>query len=218
MADQDWLAQRFQEHRSRLEAVAYRMLGSRSDADDAVQEAWLRLSRTDPSTVDNLGGWLTTVVGRVCLDMLRSRAAHREQPLEGNVPQVQASDATPSADVTRQTDLVKAFLDASRNGDFTALLEALDPEVVLRADSTAIQAGALAEVRGAHAVVNQFAERAVETLPTLVAETPGTVWAITSRAPRAAFRFTVRGTKIVRIDLVFDPQQLCQLDLAIPDR
>jgi RNA polymerase sigma factor (sigma-70 family) len=78
MGDLDWLAQRFEEHRSRLAAVAYRMLGSHSEADDAVQEAWLRLSRADSGAVHNLGGWLTTVVGRVCLDMLRSRAALRE--------------------------------------------------------------------------------------------------------------------------------------------
>ena len=73
MDDQDWLAQRFEEHRARLRGVAYRMLGSLSEADDAVQEAWLRLSRTDASEVENLGGWLTTVVARVCLNMLRSR-------------------------------------------------------------------------------------------------------------------------------------------------
>jgi RNA polymerase sigma-70 factor, ECF subfamily len=292
VADQHWMAQRFEEHRSRLEAVAYRMLGSRSDADDAVQEAWLRLSRTDPGTVDNLGGWLTTVVARVCLDMLRSRAAHREQPLDDHLRQapaipsgeggpeeealmaesvglallvvldtlapaerlafvlhdmfavpfgeiasilgrspkatkqlasrarqrVQAADATPSADVTRQTELVKAFLAASRHGDFAALLEVLDPEVVLRADPTAVQAGALAELRGAPAVANQFAERAVETLPALVAETPGTVWAITAGTPRAAFRFTIRHEKIVHVDLVFDPIKLRQLDPVIPDR
>lgn len=292
MADQDWLAQRFEAHRSRLEAVAYRMLGSRSDADDAVQEAWLRLSRTDPGTVDNLGGWLTTVVGRVCLDMLRARAAHREQPLDDHVPQVPASvfdegdpeeeavmaesvglallvvldtlapaerlalvlhdmfavpfdeiasilgrsanatkqlasrarqrvratAAAPSADVTRQTELVKAFLAASRNGDFAALLKLLDPGVVLRADPVAIRAGALAEIHGAPAVANQFAARAVETLPTLVAQTPGTVWAVTPRAPRAAFRFAIRHGKIVHIDLVFDPLRLRQLDLAISDR
>jgi RNA polymerase sigma factor (sigma-70 family) len=292
MADQDWLAQRFEEHRARLEAVAYRMLGSRSDADDAVQDTWLRLSRTDPGTVDNLGGWLTTVVGRVCLDMLRARAAHREQPLDEHAPEarasasdegdpeeealmaesvglallvvldtlapaerlafvlhdmfavpfaeiasilgrspnatkqlasrarqrLQASDAIPSGDVTRQTDLVKAFLDASRNGDFIALLEALDPEVVLRADPTAVQAGARPEIRGAPAVASQFAERTVETLPTLVAETPGSVWAITSTAPRAAFRFRIKGAKIAHIDLVFDPLQLRRLDLAISGR
>src|SRR5215216_1198398 len=77
----DWLAQRFEEHRTRLRAVAYQILGSLSEADDAVQEAWLRLSRSDTSGVENLGGWLTTVVGRVCLDTLRSRRSRREEPL-----------------------------------------------------------------------------------------------------------------------------------------
>jgi RNA polymerase sigma-70 factor (ECF subfamily) len=290
MDDQDWLAQRFEEHRSRLAAVAYRMLGSHSEADDAVQEAWLRLTRTDPSAVHNLGGWLTTVVGRVCLDMLRSRAAHREQPLDEQVPEpgtgqpdeadpeeealmaesvglallvvldtlapaerlafvlhdmfavpfgeiasilgrspnaakqlasrarqrVQATDATPEANTAPQTQLVNAFLAASRDGDFATLLAVLDPDVVLRADPTAVQAGALAEVRGAPAVARQFAERAVATLPALVAGTPGTIWAITRGTPRAAFRFTTRHRRIVQIDMVFDPLQLRQLDLVIP--
>ena len=81
MDEQDWLAQRFEEHRSHLRAVAYRMLGSISEADDAVQEAWLRLSRSETSGIENLGGWLTTVVGRVCLDMLRSRTSRRVVPL-----------------------------------------------------------------------------------------------------------------------------------------
>jgi RNA polymerase sigma factor (sigma-70 family) len=87
MDDRDWLAQRFEEHRRHLRAVAYRMLGSLGEADDAVQEAWLRLSRSDTSEVENLGGWLTTVVGRVCLDMLRSRRARREEPLGAHVPE-----------------------------------------------------------------------------------------------------------------------------------
>ena len=81
MDEQDWLAQRFEEHRSHLRAVAYRMLGSLSEADDAVQEAWFRLSRSESSGIENLGGWLTTVVGRVCLDMLRSRTSRRVVPL-----------------------------------------------------------------------------------------------------------------------------------------
>src|SRR5919109_207262 len=81
MDGHDWLATRFEDHRGHLRAVAYRMLGSVSEADDAVQEAWLRLSRSDTSGVENLGGWLTTVVARVCLDMLRSRKSRREQPL-----------------------------------------------------------------------------------------------------------------------------------------
>jgi RNA polymerase sigma-70 factor, ECF subfamily len=87
MDDQEWLAERFEEHRARLRAVAYRMLGSLSEADDAVQEAWLRLSRADTSDVENLGGWLTTVVARVSLNMLRSRRSRREEPLGVHVPE-----------------------------------------------------------------------------------------------------------------------------------
>jgi RNA polymerase sigma factor (sigma-70 family) len=81
-----WLGERFEEHRTHLKAVAYRMLGSLSEADDAVQEAWVRLARSDPHRIENLGGWLTTVVGRVCLDMLRSRRSRPEQPLGARLP------------------------------------------------------------------------------------------------------------------------------------
>src|SRR6476646_10696215 len=86
MQDDEWLAERFGEHRGHLRAVAYRMLGSVSEADDAVQEAWIRLSRADTSEVENIGGWLTTVIARVCLNMLRSRSTCREEPLEAHVP------------------------------------------------------------------------------------------------------------------------------------
>src|SRR5438128_10195229 len=86
MDEHDGLAARFEENRSHLRAVAYRMLGSGSEADDAVQEAWLRLSRSGTRGVENLGGWLTTVVARVCLDMLRSRKARREEPLDAPEP------------------------------------------------------------------------------------------------------------------------------------
>ncbi len=86
MDERDWLAERFEEHRTRLRAVAYRMLGSLSEADDAVQEAWLRLSRTDADGIENLGGWLTTVVARVSLNMLRSRDVRREEPIGVRVP------------------------------------------------------------------------------------------------------------------------------------
>src|SRR5918992_2575526 len=87
MEDHEWLAKRFEENRAHLRAVGYRMLGSLSEADDAVQEAWLRLSRSDTSGIENLGGWLTTVVGRVCLDMLRSRTSRREEPLGARLPE-----------------------------------------------------------------------------------------------------------------------------------
>ncbi|NUR75439.1 MAG: RNA polymerase sigma factor SigJ [Thermoleophilia bacterium] len=87
MNDSDWLAARFEEHRPHLRTIAYRMLGSVSDTDDAVQEAWLRLSRADAAAVDNLGGWLTTVVGRVCLDMLRARNSRREDYVGSWLPE-----------------------------------------------------------------------------------------------------------------------------------
>jgi RNA polymerase sigma factor (sigma-70 family) len=86
MDERDWLAEQFEKHRTRLRGVAYRMLGSLSEADDAVQEAWLRLNRTDADEIENLGGWLTTVVARVSLNMLRSRKARREEPLTGQLP------------------------------------------------------------------------------------------------------------------------------------
>jgi len=87
MDDQDWLARRFEEHRTHLRAVAYRILGSPVDADDAVQEAWLRLARSDSSRVENLGGWLTTVVARVSLNMLQSRKTRREDPAGSHLPE-----------------------------------------------------------------------------------------------------------------------------------
>jgi ketosteroid isomerase-like protein len=241
--------------------------------------------------VHNLGGWLTTVVGRVCLDMLRSRAAHREEPLDGQQPEpttsraeevdpeqealmaesvglallvvldtlapaerlafvlhdmfavpfdeiasilgrspnatkqlasrarqrVQAAEATPDTDIARQTQLVKAFLAASRSGDFAALLAVLDPDVVLHPDATAIRSGAPAGIRGAAAVATQFAGRAQGAEPALVNGLPGTVWTTTHGTPRGAFRFTITHGKIVRIDIVMDPQQLRQLDLVILD-
>jgi len=86
MDEREWLAQRFQEHRPRLRAVAYRMLGSTSEADDALQEAWIRLSRSNAGEIDNLQAWLVTVVGRVALNMLRSRKSRREEPLEAHLP------------------------------------------------------------------------------------------------------------------------------------
>src|SRR6266545_7639361 len=87
MDEHEWLAERFEAHRTHLRAVAYRMLGDLSEADDAVQEAWLRLSRSDTRGVENLGRWLTTVVARICLDMLRLRKSRREEPLGMHLPE-----------------------------------------------------------------------------------------------------------------------------------
>src|SRR6266436_7186222 len=92
MDERNWMAEQFEENRPHLRAVAYRMLGSLSEAEDAVQEGWLRLSRSDTSAVENLGGWLTTVVARVCLDMLRSRKSRREEPMGPHVPEPLADD------------------------------------------------------------------------------------------------------------------------------
>ena len=86
MDEDEWLAERFEEHRAHLRAVAYRMLGSLAEADDAVQDTWLRLSRSGADEVENLGGWLTTIVARVCLNMLRSRNVRREESLEVHLP------------------------------------------------------------------------------------------------------------------------------------
>ena len=92
MGENEWLADRFEEHRAHLKAVAYRMLGSLAEADDAVQDAWLRLSRSGPGGVENLGGWLTTIVARLCLDRLRARTSRREDSLEFVAPDPVLSD------------------------------------------------------------------------------------------------------------------------------
>jgi RNA polymerase sigma factor (sigma-70 family) len=292
MGEQDWLAKRFEENRTHLRAVAYRMLGSPSEAEDAVQEAWLRLNRSDTSGVDNLGGWLTTVVGRVSLDMLRSRKSRREEHLEerpdrdlpdpvagpgdaigpehealladslgpallavletltptervafvlhdvfgvpfgeiapvvGRSPnaakmlasrarrRVRGGASTPEADLARQREVVGAFLRASREGDFGALLAVLDPEVVLRADRAAVRLGASGEVRGAQEVAETFSGRAQASHPALIDGAAGAVWAQRGR-PRVVFGFTIAGGKIVGIDMLAEPARLRRLDVAL---
>jgi RNA polymerase sigma factor (sigma-70 family) len=121
MADTEWLAERFEENRGHLRGVAFRILGSLSEADDAVQEAWLKLSRADTSGVDNLGGWLTTVVGRVCLDMLRARKARREDALDVHVPEPVATGTAGS------NPEKEAVLADSVGLALLVVLETLDP-------------------------------------------------------------------------------------------
>ena len=293
----DWLAQRFEENRTHLRTVAYRMLGSISEADDAVQEAWLRLSRSDTSGIENLGGWLTTVVGRVCLNMLRSRRSRREEPLgdppgtrvpdpiasraDGLDPEhealladsvglallvvletlapaerlafvlhdmfavpfeeiapiagrsptaarqlasrarrrVQGAATSADAGLACQREAVDAFLAASREGDFEALLAVLDPDVVLRIDGGAVRAGLSREVRGVRAVAEQtltFSRLSPFVRPALVNGAAGVVVAPRGR-PFAVMGFTVRRGKIVEIDVLADPARLRQLDLAVLD-
>jgi RNA polymerase sigma-70 factor, ECF subfamily len=289
--ERDWLAERFEEHRTHLRAVAYRMLGSLSEADDAVQEAWLRLTRTDASEIENLGGWLTTVVARVSLNMLRSRKVRREQPIGVHMPdpivdradgtdpehealladsvglallvvletlspperlafvlhdifampfdeiapiidrspaaarqlasrarrRVQGQTTVPDADLDTQRKVVDAFLAAARDGDFEALLEVLDPDVVLRVDLG--PAGESREIRGARAVAGQalfYSRLGLVMHPALVNGVVGAVGTLDGE-PYSVGAITVRGGKIVEMDILADPERLSRLDLTILD-
>jgi RNA polymerase sigma-70 factor (ECF subfamily) len=280
MAEQKWVAEHFRTHAGRLRAVAYRMLGSRAEADDAVQEAWLRLDRADTRDVENLGGWLTTVVARVCLDMLRARksrgeavqaaegneaSAHEEragdpehdllladalgpallivldslEPAErvafvlhdmfavsfeqiaetlGRSPaaarqlasrarrrlQGAGSDLDAVADRAREERVVGAFLSASRSGDFDALLAVLDPEIVVRADATAVRMGATKEVVGVEAVAKFLQARSGGAARLAhVNGAVGAAW-IPRGKPVVVFDFVIEGEKIVEIGLVAD--------------
>jgi RNA polymerase sigma factor (sigma-70 family) len=291
MQDQDWLADRFEANRAHLRGVAYRMLGSVSEADDAVQEAWIRLSRTDTSEVDNLQAWLTTVVGRVCLNMLRSRRTRREMSLETHVPdpilspeagmdpeqeallgdsvglallvvldslapaervafvlhdvfavpfdeiapivgrtptatrqlasrgrrRVQGAPV-PDVDLDGQWAVVDAFLAAAREGDFEGLVAALDPDVVLRSDGGDARPALVSHVHGARSVAEQaMAFRAFTETATrvLVNGTPGGVAWTPDGKPFAVLALTVKGGRIVAIDILADPDRLAELDLTV---
>jgi RNA polymerase sigma-70 factor, ECF subfamily len=286
----DWLALRFEENRAQLRAVAYQMLGSLSQADDAVQETWLRLSASDTAWVQNLRGWLTTVVARVCLDMLRSRRSRREESLDDHVPQldgiradvtdpeyealladsvglallvvldtlapaervafvlhdmftvpfeeiaaivgrsptaarqlasrarrrVQAVTTVPDPDLARQRTVVEAFLAASRNGDFEALVKVLASDVVVRADARAVPAGAVREAYGASAVAERalaFSHRSRYAKLALVNGAVGII--VGSRGQVSiGLAFTIRQGKIVTIDVIADPARVRGLDVA----
>ncbi|MFI6657339.1 sigma-70 family RNA polymerase sigma factor [Streptomyces sp. NPDC050523] len=278
-AENEFLARRFESHRSHLRAVAYRMLGSGAEADDAVQEAWLRLSRSDTRQVENLGGWLTTVVGRVCLDMLRSRKSRAEEPLEttdrvadaavagpeqdalladsvgvallvvletlspaerlafvlhdlfavpyeevgdivGRSPvaarqlasrarrRVQGADV-PDRDLARQREVVNAFLAAAREGDFEALVELLDPDVVARTD-VGVTSGAQGVARGAAS----FAHFAYVARPALVGGATGLAVFLEGRLDRT-LAFTFVRDRIAVIEIVTDPERVAALDVEL---
>lgn len=286
MDEHEWLAARFEENRSHLLAVAHRLLGSLAEADDAVQEAWVRMQRSGAGGVDNLVGWMTTIVGRVCLNMLQSRKSRREElvggydaesiagkdggadpaqeaqiadsvgiallvvldnlapaerlafvlhdlfavPFDEIAPiverspaaarqlasrarrRVQGAPAAGGADHAAKRELVDAFLAASRNGDFDALLAMLDPDVTLRADDTVVRMGGSSQVDGAWAVANTFCGRAQGARPALVDGAPGAVWAPGGR-PKVVFIFVIDGGKIVEMEQLGDPTVLGQLDL-----
>jgi RNA polymerase sigma factor (sigma-70 family) len=288
----NWLTNQFEANRPHLRAVAYRMLGSLSEAEDAVQEGWLRLSRSDTSAVENLTGWLTTVVARVCLDMLRSRKSKNEESFEEHAERapntlpdrkdgidpeqealladsvglallvvletlapaerlafvlhdmfdlsfddiapivgrsstaarqlasrarrrVQGADTSRSADLTRQREVVDAFLAAARGGDFEALLAVLDPDVVLRSDAAAVPPGAPTEIRGATAIARRAAKAGARAAqPALVSGEVGVIVAPRGRL-LMVIRFTIANGKIVEIEAVSNPDRLRLLDLAI---
>jgi RNA polymerase sigma factor (sigma-70 family) len=288
---EEWLAERFQEQRPQLRAVAYRILGSLSESDDALQEAWLRVGRSDASRVENLGGWLTAIVSRVALNMLRARKTRREVALEGRLPdpvvsaderldpeqealiadsvglallavletlspaerlafvlhdmfavpfdeiapivdrspeaarqlasrarrRVRGATTAPDADLDTQRKVVDAFLAAAREGNFEALLEVLDPDVVLRADEGAPPVGAARVVRGAATVARLamgYSRPDLEVRPALV---NGAVGIVTLRdgKPFAISGFTIRNLRIVEMDVLADPERLSRLDLPI---
>jgi RNA polymerase sigma-70 factor (ECF subfamily) len=239
--EQEWLADRFEVDRPRLCAVAYRMLGSLSEADDAVQQAWLRLSRSDASGIENLSAWLTTVVGRVCLDMLRSRKARREEPLAGRLPdllvdrvdgidpeaarqfasrarrRVRAERTEPGADLETQREVGDAFLAAARDGDFDRLVALLDPDVVPRADFG--PDGGSQELRGAAAVAGQalgYPQIGLDVRPALINGGAGAV-AFRHGQPFSIGAITVRNGRIVELDFLTDPKRLRELDLTLLD-
>jgi len=284
--NQSLLADEFDHHRAHLQAVAQRMLGNTGEADDAVQEAWLRLTRSDAAQIDNLGGWLTTVVARISLDLLRSRTTRRETalpetdhaalpadsgpadpeheamladsvglallvvldtlspaerlafvlhdmfavpfdeiaPVLDRTPEatrqlasrarrrVRGSSAAP--DRSRQREVVRAFLAASREGDFEGLLAMLDPDVVLRADATVASFGAAAEARGPRAVAETFSGRAKAAQLALVDGLPGLAW-LQGGQTRVVFDFLFDGDTIVGIDLLGDPDLLGELEVSL---
>jgi hypothetical protein len=210
MSDLEVLAGRFEQDRAHLRAVAQRILGSEHEADDAVQEAWVRLSRSDTSDVGNLTGWLTTVVSRVCLDMLRSRSARRKVQGTGG------GESTGDEDAALRRTIVDAFLAASRGGDFARLLALLDPGVVMRADAAGVKFGAEALVRGADAVAATFSGRAKAARLALIDGAPGVLWSA-GGTPRVAFTFTIEDGRITAIDLLADPETLTTLTLQVLD-
>jgi RNA polymerase sigma-70 factor (ECF subfamily) len=291
MDEREVLAQEFEEHRTRLRAVAYRMLGSLSEADDAVQETWLRLSRVDADELENLGAWLTTVCARVSLNILRSRRTRGEEPLGLRMPEpiVDRADGTdpehealladsvglallvvletlnpaerlafvlhdmfavpfdeiapiverspeaarqlasrarrrvqgeaPGSDVdlAAQRKVVDAFIAAGREGDFSALLEVLDPDIVLRADRGAVAIGSAGVVRGAANVARQasaFSRLDLEVRPALVNGAVGTV-TLRDGKPFSIAGFTIRNGRIVEMDVFADPERLARIDMAI---
>lgn len=290
----DDLATAFAAHRAQLRSIAYRMLGSHWDADDAVQGAWLRLRRAKNDDIENLGAWLTTAISRACIDQMRNRSA-RHEDLAADLPEDDSAPAPAGPEATalradevsaamhvvldalgplerlafvlhdifglsfddiapivertptnarqlasrarhrirnvdvateraRRREAVDAFLKASRDGDFGALLQLLDPDVELRADDDAVAVAAphaahgapllQTHVRGADAVARVFAGRATLTRLALIDGLPAATYA-PDGTPQAAYFVRIEAGRITRIDIVGDPHHLDDLTITV---
>lgn len=283
------LAEQFETHRPKMRAVAYRLLGSGTDADDAVQETWVRLDRSDAEVIDNLEAWLMTTVGRIALNMLRTRTNRREMPLDhepdptagapadpelevlladtiGSALQVVLDTLTPaervayvlhdtftfpftevgrildrSPEATRQLasrarrrirdldldctesspvrvaehDVVQAFLTASRDGRFAALLDVLDPDLVER---VATADGPIIEVHGAETVARratEFSRHYTDARPAWINGWPGWI-AYRHGTVYSVGALSITGGRISRMDVILDPARLADLHIAHP--
>lgn len=284
MDERNLLADRFEAHRAHLRGVAYRMLGSRAEAEDAVQEAWLRIDRAGDDGVDNPGGWMTTILARICLDMLRARKARREEAMAPSAAEVlvgihddplgerELADSVGmallvvlealepaeriafvlrdmfdlpfeqiapivgrSSDATRQLasrarrrvrglprddtaaadrTVVDAFLTASRDGDFNALLAVLDPQIVAHCDAVAQKLGGSPEMRGAAAVAKAFLGRAQMARPILLDGRVGV-----AVAPHGHLMLlldvAIRDGRIAAMEIIGDPARMAGFTLAL---
>src|SRR6266545_2876877 len=214
------LAEQFEEHRPHMRAVAYRMLGSVSEAEDAVQEAWIRLSRTDVSDVDNLRGWLTTVVARVCLDMLRTRASRREDPLDVHVPDPIIARAIGRGDEGPEAD---AMLADSVGLALLVVLEKLEPAERLAFVLHDVFAMTFEEIAPIvdRAVVAQAATFSNLASSSQVVLVNGNIGLVARRPDGRLFAvlgFTIAGGRVVEIDILADPDRLSRLDLSAIER
>ena len=288
MDKNETLAQTFESARKHLKAVAYQMLGSHGEAEDAVQEAWLRLNKSNSDEIDNLQGWLTTVVARICLDMLRSRKAKREDPIDDQVLKIPSEshknpeaefmladsvgpalllvlelltpaerialvlhdifdvsfeeiasivDRTEEAtrqlasrarnkvrggnasqvDKEKQKKIVTAFISAARSGNFESLIRVLHPDVVLRADETAVKIAELNKdkgapqfkpiMNGAKVIAETFKGKAAAAQLAWINGEAGGTWAPAGK-PVVAFVFKTFGGKISEIEIVMDKEAL----------
>jgi RNA polymerase sigma-70 factor (ECF subfamily) len=288
VTENEWQTEQFELNRAHLMGVAQRMLGSAAEAEDAVQEAWLRVTRADADDVRNMRGWLTTIVSRICLDMLRARQARREDLTDGwraepilavqtgsdpeqealmadsvglallvvleslspverlafvlhdmfgvsfeeiapiverSVPatrqlasrarrRVRGAGEPEVGDRVRQERVVEAFLEASRDGDFEALLKVLDPDVVFRGDAGTTGLPVPVELHGADRVAQLVLARGTPSAPlgrpAIVNGRPGAI-VVRDGALVAAVAFTIRADRVVAMDLVLDPAKLTSM-------